>query len=436
MIKTKKISLAIVLLLISALLLATASYAWFAMNTQTKADGLEVEAYTDSLFLQISETDTDADYKTAVTFITGNTADLRLITASLTKNNLEFVKLPNYNVVADGTNYKGDGTDVYYERVASDYGTGKFNFIKVNGLVSTSITEGLYKNPTFELVTDNEKRTGTFYEYNTTTHVYTQKTLTEQSAYGLFTMTGAAEAADSYYDGSSRYYKLDDSTKTLVAVTNLVLGTDIGGLVTIDSSAIVEATVASAATDYYVVNGDDYSYIGAVDADTILAEHLFWGRAYSSATDNAQIENTLNIIDSAKASDYYLTKTLYLRCAEGTNNASNLVIDEINIGGASNALSPTLRILFVATTSADASTPKRISTAFYDHGATGEKITYGNGTNFFDTILGNEAEVVKVDVYIYFDGADEVANNQTVAGEQLNGQTVEIKFGINELSYN
>lgn len=435
MIKTKRISLAIVMLIISALLLATASYAWFAMNTQTKADGLEVEAYTDSLFLQISTTDSDADYKTEVTFTTENTADLRLITASLFKSGLEFVKLPTYDTVADGTHYEGEST-AYYEKVESDYGTGKYNFIKVEGLDPTSSVAGLYKNPTFTLVATNAAKTGTFYEYNTTTHVYTQKEITGASAYGLYEMNGTAEAADALYDGSSRYYKLDASTKQLVAVTNLSLGTDLSGLVTLDDARIEDATVAAAATDYYVVNGDDYSYIGAVDAETVLAEHLFWGRAYSSVTNDAQIGNTLNIIDSDDADDYYLTKTLYLRCAEGTNNASNLVIDEINIGGAANALSPTLRILFVATTSADASTPKRISAALYDHGATGTKITYSDGTNLFDTVLGNKAETVKVDVYVYFDGADEVANNHTVAGEQLNGQTIEIKFGIDELAYN
>ena len=47
-----------------------------------------------------------------------------------------------------------------------------------------------------------------------------------------------------------------------------------------------------------------------------------------------------------------------------------------------------------------------------------------------------EQEQITVDVYIYFDGTDADAKNSIVAGELLNGQTVEIKFGINELSYN
>ena len=64
-IKTKRLIFALSLLLISATILGTASFAWFSMNTEVAVDGIEVEAYSDALFLEIS---TDgSDYDTSVT---------------------------------------------------------------------------------------------------------------------------------------------------------------------------------------------------------------------------------------------------------------------------------------------------------------------------------------------------------------------------------
>ncbi len=46
--KTKKFLIAVCLLLVSATLLGTASFAWFSMNTEVSVDGIEVEAYSDA----------------------------------------------------------------------------------------------------------------------------------------------------------------------------------------------------------------------------------------------------------------------------------------------------------------------------------------------------------------------------------------------------
>ena len=80
MLKNKRILVAVAMLLISATLLSTASYAWFAMNTRVSADGLNVGAYSDSLFLQISKDNTD--YDTEIHY-SAPTSYLRLTTASL-----------------------------------------------------------------------------------------------------------------------------------------------------------------------------------------------------------------------------------------------------------------------------------------------------------------------------------------------------------------
>lgn len=51
---TRKLIPAFVMLLVSAVLMSTASFAWFAMNTNVTATGMEVKAKADSIFLEIS----------------------------------------------------------------------------------------------------------------------------------------------------------------------------------------------------------------------------------------------------------------------------------------------------------------------------------------------------------------------------------------------
>ena len=59
---TRKLIPAMIMLLVSAVLMSTASFAWFAMNTQVTAEGMEVKAKADSIFLEIKgNQDTDWD---------------------------------------------------------------------------------------------------------------------------------------------------------------------------------------------------------------------------------------------------------------------------------------------------------------------------------------------------------------------------------------
>lgn len=436
MTKSRRLTASLAMLLVSALLLSTASYAWFAMNTQTKAEGLEVEAYTDSLFLEISDgTDgddegTDKDYSVAINYNMGTDTNLLLVTPSLFKD-LEYVTIPTPTRLTEGN--CTDTSAAYYK-------SSNGNYIRVTDLVATSSTADLYKNPTFTLVASNAIVEGpaTYYEYDTKTHNYTAVEIEGESAYGYYALSGTKEGATAIYSGvaTDKYYAEqtnDDGDTILVEVSaSLTLGTSLVGLYTINANNVVTKTVAATGETYYVQNGNDFTFIGTVEQGTILDEHLFWGRAYSTLAEAVQEDNTLTLVGEDEAANYYLTKTLWLRCAEGTNNASNLVVDKVVLGGASNVLTPALRVLFVATSSVDESQPKRISACVYDAG-TGE-FTYSNDNdNFFDTVLGNEAEEIKVDVYIYFDGTDEIAMNATVAGQPLNGQTIEIYFGIDEV---
>ena len=461
------------MLLVSAMLMGTATYAWFAMNTSSVADGVEVEAYSDSNYLEISQA-LDSGYAANTTFTSGNQGTLRLVTH----------KFFNYNeivtIVATAASGAYAGTGTYYKTADSDAAGDDLNYVIANGELSApSSTAGLYKNVLFELVTSNDAVTGTYYEY--AQNKYTQKAVTDASAKGLYVayyyqaapaafngnttyyelsnevyskldtaagftaesdmssyyvrVNGApnAESTGSVYDGTSTYYEFDQTSKAYSKVGALELGSSLSGYYTIQETAVnTTTTTGDGSTVYYLknttANGAEYSYIGTIANGIPLANYLYWGRAYSNLPNEVQASNTLNIINVASdASNYYLTKTLYLRQANGTNHASNLKIADVEIGGVAHELSAAMRVLFVAKSLASG----EYNTALYDAGT--DAITYASGTNLFGTLLGDEAETVKVDVYIYFDGTDEVAKNTDAV---LNGQTVEIKFAIDELSYN
>lgn len=63
---TRKLIPAFIMLLVSAVLMSTASFAWFAMNNNVTATGMSVSAKADSIFLEIKGTE-DTDWTTAGT---------------------------------------------------------------------------------------------------------------------------------------------------------------------------------------------------------------------------------------------------------------------------------------------------------------------------------------------------------------------------------
>ena len=56
----KKLIPAICMTLIAAFMLASSTFAWFSMNTQVKATGMQVVAKSDNTYLLISSTKTSA----------------------------------------------------------------------------------------------------------------------------------------------------------------------------------------------------------------------------------------------------------------------------------------------------------------------------------------------------------------------------------------
>lgn len=111
--KTRKLMPAIVMLLISAVLLSTASFAWVAMNTTAEVDGVNVQAYSDSLFLEISKD--DSTYTTSVDLATGEKT-LRFVTYGLLKNGVTVTPTAASGTAVADTKYykKGDANlDTY-----------------------------------------------------------------------------------------------------------------------------------------------------------------------------------------------------------------------------------------------------------------------------------------------------------------------------------
>lgn len=71
----KKLIPAIALLLVSAVLMGTSTFAWFSMNRTVTATGMQVTAKSDSVFLLIGTDDTAAAIQTAGTITTALTVD-------------------------------------------------------------------------------------------------------------------------------------------------------------------------------------------------------------------------------------------------------------------------------------------------------------------------------------------------------------------------
>ena len=559
---TRKLTIAICLLLISAVMLGTSSFAWFSMNTEVNVDGIEVEAYSDSLFLEIS-TDNSA-YNTSVILDDGKQA-LRLVTQ---KNLTSGVKITAISLLGDsqeiggqryiltldttpvqGTTYYGytytevdnlsDGDDVsaYYVLGGEDYeltsdttydpsanttyysqsfgaiDTDALNDVSgyyetvdsfiadkdvyVKGTASPTAdtyaqnnyllasynladdVADLYKNPTITRITTAVKydayvsATGTYdsavsyfaYDNGTYTsldvsegfeegvtdmsnyfilnsaeyyskgdganqNVYTKVTHSDgDSLFGYYTIEGTPETAGARYDGESYYYEYSDSSNTYSLVYDLKLADDLTGLYVLviadlDLTNLVDGDAAK--IDVYTEDGDDYVYVGEFDKNANVQGEIYWGRTYSNTLGQVEADNTLNVLKK-DFSNYYYNKTLYLRCANNTNDGTNLRIADISVGGKANDLSPAIRVLFVAT----------------NGNSETHTFTYSNrdgmpteGEILFAKILGDEAEVVTVDMYVYFDGMDDAAFTGIADAGLLNGQSIEVKFTIDGPDYN
>lgn len=92
MTKFKKIIPALCMLLISAVLMGTSTYAWFSMNTQVSVKGMQVTANSTNLFLQISSSATYTDPATSVDYNETTGTKLKPATPVLAAENASIEK--------------------------------------------------------------------------------------------------------------------------------------------------------------------------------------------------------------------------------------------------------------------------------------------------------------------------------------------------------
>ena len=439
--KTKKLLVAVCLLLISATMLGTASFAWFSMNTQVDVDGIEVEAYSDSLFLEISK-EKDANYNTSVSFA-GEEKMLRLAKHGFVAN--------AYTLVATaGNGFYSDGNSTTYYKLIEDTVDSYKKYVKVADgelEVGTNVKE-LYKNITFTQQLQGATADTTTYSYfKLEAGKYVPVTAVadgdDVKGYYALAKTASAIASDSYFDGTGTYYENDGGSYYNVTST-LKTGTDLGAFWTIAATAVTVAGdgTAKVTGDVYLAStgtaADEYAFYASYATETDIADvlngnTLYFGRAYSDVVTGSDIGDkgdTLSIIKEAKLDYYRYTETVYLRNATNTNTSGNLQA-EFTVDGANNALKDAIRVLLYIT---DADTGAFVNAVYYDH--SGSAVDYANGSNIVERLLGDEQETLQVDIYVYFDGTDDSANNANVEAGVLDGQTVDIKFTIDEQPYN
>lgn len=446
----KRFLVAMSLLLISATLLGTASFAWFSMNTDVSVDGIEVEAYSDSLFLEIS-TD-NVDYNTAVTLSDGAQV-LRLAKHVLIGSSYYTLDVDDAD---KATGYYTTDTDMTktYKKIA-DSADSYHKYVKVpaDELEVGSALAGLCQGLVFTATAANATAENGVDYYKFVEGKYVPQSLVlGSSAKGLYTITAGSTTplTDGNYAGTGKFFANDGGYYEVTGT--LTTGTDLSAYYIIDTDDVTEVN-----TNLDSVNGDvylaktggasdvGYAYVGNLtDADlTKMPDMLYFGRAYSdiigdedlgTVNDGGDPTDTLSIIKSANLDKYRYASTIYLRNALNTNNSENLQAT-VNVGGATNPLAPALRVLLVVS---NADTGEFVNVAYYDNGSP-SSLTYGvTGTddNIVDVLLGNKAETLKVDILVYFDGTDEIANNENIEAGVLDGNSVEIKFTIDNHDYN
>lgn len=470
-IKSKKLILAVCLLLISAVMAGTASFAWFSMNTEVSVDGIEVEAYSDSLFLEIS-TAKDGTYNTSVT-LEGDKQYLRLAKHGFVSEAFTVVATPargNYS-----TDIETAGT-VFYKKV--ELNDSNYKYVIVSDLeLPTSDVEGLYKNATFvRLGSGAIAADGTTY-YEKLGSKYAPKTLTAgESAAGYYTLspvytlidddTATAEAgvvyyelsggkyvvvedvvvddtlvgdyytaaaieaedASATYDATATYYK-KDANNAFYVVDPTTAGTDLSAYFTIAEDDVDDLTAATG--DIFVKNADDeYSLLGNFATATDITNMLYFGRAYSDVIADGDSDDALNIVKTANLANYRYQNSVYLHNANNTNDSRNLEAS-FSVSG-NNVLTSAVRVVLVVYDVTGTET----FVNYVEYSKRTGDVNYLVGENIVDLLAGNEAQTLRADIYVYYDGSDAAAKNDTDGVLELSGNKVEIEFTIDGPDYN
>ena len=493
--KTKRLILAVCLLLISATLLGTASFAWFSMNTEVTVDGIEVEAYSDALFLEISED--NSDYDTSITLTSGGKKTLRLV-KQLKINETDTV----YNiapVAADG--YYDGGSTVYYKPgsvegnddtyaarnyIAIDNATltaaddiSALYAVEISAAGATAVEGVLYcrrNGAGYTVISFNAGdalaedirilNVKNYFEYDSSAETYTPVKLYEgDSLSGYYTATFTA-ATGTAVDGTY-YYTEDAGVYTKATVT---AGADV-------STGYFTAAITACGTDdtapaLFNYNGSDKYTLATPTRGSSLAGLYTIDESDSaqyaeldptSASGDIYVKNGNDyVFVCTKSSAEDITDELFWGRAYSdtlgdVNAGASLNIiksnedkyyyyDTIYLRSAANTNEgQNIRIENVTIGGRENDLSDALRVLFVATNGAGEVVatTYSNRDgmasfdgDLFETILGNKGEVVTVDMYVYFDGTDAAALTlATGDAGLLNGQTVSVKFAIDGPDY-
>lgn len=422
-IRSKKLVIALCLLLVSAVMLGTASFAWFSMNTEVAVDGIEVEAYSDSLFLEISKEKTTG-YDTSISFA-GEKRYLRLAKHGFVS------EAYTLDETAISTDIYYDGTTVYYEKV--ELADSNYKYVVATDLEAPESVAGLYKNPEFVKLGNGETFTdgGVYFEKTGSKYAQLTTVTAGDSAAGYYTLTAiAAEGAGATYDSTADYYK--KAGNDYYKVDSIFQGTNVKGyytLTTLNPTPISDLT-AVIGNAFVKTAADEYSLLGDFNTATDISNMLYFGRAYSDTVTDGDKTDALNIIKDG-LENYRYTKSIYLRNAHNTNDSRNLQV-QFAVGGDS-AITNAIRVVLVVYDVTSA-TPVYVNKVEYSKAT--DSTVYGTGSNIVNLLAGNEAQTLQVDVFVYYDGSDDIAKNATNGVLELSGNTVDIKFTIDGPDYN
>ena len=430
--KQRKILFSVIMLLVSAVMLSTASFAWFSMNTTVYVEGIEFEAYSDSLFLQISENE-DSGYADNITVRNG---DKILRPSAIAFLPDEGAWVPTF---APATGFfDPSSTQLIYARVGKADANDSYSnpdYVVVNGLLNGASSVAGYYNETdgqirFDIVTTPQAPQAGVQYYVKEGNSYVPKAASEiTDVYGYYTVTliKPCEANETYINGN-RYFEVHHNG-IISPVGGLVNADSLNGYYVVASES--RAQIATAGKDYFVKNNNgDYISLGNIETGVKLdSTYQYCYRAYSDQLNVSQGEKLNAVIDESKYTvdniPYYLYDVFYLRMADGAGTGDNLKVSAVNISG-TDSLNDAIRVLFVATNGEG-----KVSRVVYNN-RTGE-ITHMDGSVLFSKILGDEAETVKVEVYVYYDGTDDaVLTNGDV---YFSGHTIKCEFSIDVPEY-
>jgi hypothetical protein len=223
------------------------------------------------------------------------------------------------------------------------------------------------------------------------------------------------------------YYSLKDGV--YAPVGGLKVASSVEGYYTLKSFSRVTVSTGG---DYYVLNNrGDFISIGTVEVGVKLdSTYRYTYTAYSDTLNLSQGDNLDAVIDESIYTvdniPYYLYDTVYLRMANGANNGDNIKVSAVEISG-SDSLDNAIRVLLVARNGMG-----EISRAIYNH-REGTIEHIDDTGRLFSTILGDEEEIIEVEIFVYYDGSDDdVVTNRSVV---LTGHVIKCTFSIDVPEY-